>query len=73
MPSKSSKHRLEVKNQFKDNHTFEEFEDKREFNDDHDFEEFKVENESDRVGKLVRLIFIYYKSEVSGRLDQLPE
>ena len=67
MPSKSLKHRFKVKNQFKDNHAFEEFEDKSEFNDDHAFEEFKVENEFDRVPKFVWLIFIYYKSEVSGR------
>ena len=67
-PSKSSKHRFEVKNEFKDDHAFEEFEGESEFNDNHAFEEFKVENEFDRVQKLVRLIFIYYKSGVSGRL-----
>ena len=34
MPSKCSKHRFEVENEFKDDHAFEEFEDESEFNDD---------------------------------------
>ena len=68
--------------QFKDDHAFEEFKDESKFNDDqvapesrrlveqfkddHAFEEFEVENGFDQVRKL-RLIFIYYKSEVAGR------
>ena len=66
-PLKSSKHWFEVENEFKDDHVFEEIKDESEFNDDHAFEEFKVETEFDWVQKFIRLIFIYYKSEVSGR------
>ena len=53
--------------EFKDDHAFKELKDESEFNDDHAFEESKVKHEFDRVRKFVRLIFIYYKSEVSGR------
>ena len=65
MPSKSSEHRFEVENEFKDDHVYEEFDDESKFNDVHALEEFEVENEFGRVRKFVRLIF--YKSKVSGR------
>ena len=55
--------------EFKDDHAFEEFEDVSEFNGDHAFEEFKFENKFDRVRKFVRLIFTYYKYEVTPRRD----
>ena len=66
-PLKSSKHGFEVKNEFKDDHAFEEFEDESKFNTTTTSNSSNFENEFDRVRKSNRLIFIYYKSEVSGR------
>ena len=44
-PSKSSNHTFKVKNKFKDDRTFKEFEEESEFNDSHVFEEFGDKNE----------------------------
>ena len=57
---------FEEDNEFKDDHAFEEFTNESEFNDDHALEDFEVENQFHQVRKFVRLIFIYYKSEVAG-------
>ena len=44
-PLKSLKHRFKVKNEFNDDHAFEEFKDESDFNDDHAFKEFEVEKQ----------------------------